>query len=504
MKKIALLFLFLNCCLAFGQAQNQDVLYLKNGSIIKGSILEMDPTTGIKIKTTDGSLFVYKMEEILKTEKMEFVGDEVSQETTEEISQAAIEDVFTSYIAKNRSALQFIGVSKVNGIKKEVEGQQIYDIEYELIIESTAAIYVNDKRSMYNNKSFIDNFDYYIENASAQDVKYSLSKTLKPFNKGTRFLFQGTLPFEQTDNGWRAQTFSNKSYKVVSSNYMTPEMKKREAEEKARLLEELKRKLDWRRDDVASFDFRNLDLKATNVPLFDYGYSNYSLQKSENYSGRNDVLLEMQEVFYSALTSSNRYTEVESSELTSSENSGIVAFSIDKVDFTFVEAGYRCLMSISVKIQGDYKAPNEYTYEYTVPVTAQSTYAIKNYSKREAFNSALGSLRIAIRAFVFKYEPIEIEVLRIETNKRGKPTQVIFKKPEKFISARKITFLVLNPDAVKIEDKTFKITSKVGNCIFKGEIIGDEIICEINGIENRKAFIGCLENNVELIGISIY
>lgn len=44
-----------------------DVVYLKNGSIIKGSIIEMVPDQHIKLKTSDGSLFVFNVSDVLKT-----------------------------------------------------------------------------------------------------------------------------------------------------------------------------------------------------------------------------------------------------------------------------------------------------------------------------------------------------------------------------------------------------------------------------------------------------
>ena len=48
--------------LIFGQSVNE--VYLKNGSIIKGNIVEMDPLNGVKIEANDGSIFVYSMSEI--------------------------------------------------------------------------------------------------------------------------------------------------------------------------------------------------------------------------------------------------------------------------------------------------------------------------------------------------------------------------------------------------------------------------------------------------------
>lgn len=46
-----------------------DIVYLKNGSVIKCTILEQIVGETIKIETSDGSIFVYKMEEVLKITK---------------------------------------------------------------------------------------------------------------------------------------------------------------------------------------------------------------------------------------------------------------------------------------------------------------------------------------------------------------------------------------------------------------------------------------------------
>ncbi len=49
----------------------EDVVYLKNGSIIHGIIIEQIPNESLKIKTKDGSVFVYKMVEVIKLTKEE-------------------------------------------------------------------------------------------------------------------------------------------------------------------------------------------------------------------------------------------------------------------------------------------------------------------------------------------------------------------------------------------------------------------------------------------------
>ena len=48
-----------------------DILYLKNGSVIRGTIIELVPESTVKIRTIDGSIFVYEMEDVERIEKSE-------------------------------------------------------------------------------------------------------------------------------------------------------------------------------------------------------------------------------------------------------------------------------------------------------------------------------------------------------------------------------------------------------------------------------------------------
>ena len=49
----------------------QDVVYLKDGSIIRGTIIEQTPGESLKIETADGSIFVYQMSEVERIAKEE-------------------------------------------------------------------------------------------------------------------------------------------------------------------------------------------------------------------------------------------------------------------------------------------------------------------------------------------------------------------------------------------------------------------------------------------------
>ena len=78
MKKIAaIIFCIIFTSMALSQQEYEEVVYLKNGSVIKGTIIERIPDVSIKIQTKDGNIFVYQMEEI----------DRITKESTKPLEQ---------------------------------------------------------------------------------------------------------------------------------------------------------------------------------------------------------------------------------------------------------------------------------------------------------------------------------------------------------------------------------------------------------------------------------
>lgn len=59
------------------EVQYEDVVYLKNGSIIHGMIIEQIPNETIKIKTADRNVFVFEFDQIEKITKEEVLAGEV-------------------------------------------------------------------------------------------------------------------------------------------------------------------------------------------------------------------------------------------------------------------------------------------------------------------------------------------------------------------------------------------------------------------------------------------
>ncbi len=73
-KYLTLLLFVLTTSLSFSQNNYQDVVYLKNGSIIRGVIIEQVPNKSIKIETVDRNVFVFQMDEIEKLTKEPYQG----------------------------------------------------------------------------------------------------------------------------------------------------------------------------------------------------------------------------------------------------------------------------------------------------------------------------------------------------------------------------------------------------------------------------------------------
>ena len=70
MKKCLLFLILIIASIGVVSAQNyQEVVYLKNGSVVRGVIIEQIPNQRLKIQTSDGNIFVYTFSEVEKITK---------------------------------------------------------------------------------------------------------------------------------------------------------------------------------------------------------------------------------------------------------------------------------------------------------------------------------------------------------------------------------------------------------------------------------------------------
>jgi opacity protein-like surface antigen len=85
------------------QSNYQDVVYLKNGSVIRGMIIEQIPNQSLKIQTADGSLFVYTFEEVEKITK-EAPVETSARPPKEKKPVAGDQTVITAYVSVGLTA----------------------------------------------------------------------------------------------------------------------------------------------------------------------------------------------------------------------------------------------------------------------------------------------------------------------------------------------------------------------------------------------------------------
>lgn len=95
MKKLFLLLVLLLSISSYIEAQNYtEVVYLKNGSIIKGLIIEQVPNVSLKVKTPDGSLIICQMSDVEKITKEEQI---TQKEQWTKISSTASKTTLRGY-----------------------------------------------------------------------------------------------------------------------------------------------------------------------------------------------------------------------------------------------------------------------------------------------------------------------------------------------------------------------------------------------------------------------
>ncbi len=96
MKKNLLFAILIISSTAAALAQDlQDVIHLKNGSIVRGIIIEQIPNKTYKIETSNGSLFIFDCEEIVKISKDREVTQMTKQRKSRDNSNIANEKRFS-------------------------------------------------------------------------------------------------------------------------------------------------------------------------------------------------------------------------------------------------------------------------------------------------------------------------------------------------------------------------------------------------------------------------
>lgn len=190
MKK--LLFSFLFCCVAFlvNAQQYVECVYLKNGSIIKGTIVEQIPNETLKIKTADGSLFVYSFADVVKITK-EVISTPVNNYSRARAGLQVTRHndlLFNGKKVSNSERLQMLGADRFktfNSACRQVRTGRSFLVVGFIMTGITLALSIASAEVEYEEDS-----DYYrsaaIISGAVADVGLCLGFIFKGIGKGRR------------------------------------------------------------------------------------------------------------------------------------------------------------------------------------------------------------------------------------------------------------------------------------------------------------------------------
>lgn len=182
MKKILISILLISLSLStFSQSGYRDIVHLKNGSVIKGIIIEQVPNKQIKIETANGSVFVYNMNEIEKMSKEKVLEQTYGVKNSNENFTASTSK--GKVILSGSSNLSFSSVSPDEG-----------DSENQFVIKTSFGNFVTDNFAV----GAILNYEDY-ESASSfllgPTLRYYFgTSNIKPFIQG-EYLF-GNIKYD--------------------------------------------------------------------------------------------------------------------------------------------------------------------------------------------------------------------------------------------------------------------------------------------------------------------
>ncbi len=115
-KLLTLLLLIFLTTILYSQSNYQDVVYLKNGSIVRGIIIEQVPSESIKIETADRNIFFYEMDEIEKATKEPKLGEAVKFNNNSKFKRGYIGIVELNYLfGVGNHGLSRIEANIING-----------------------------------------------------------------------------------------------------------------------------------------------------------------------------------------------------------------------------------------------------------------------------------------------------------------------------------------------------------------------------------------------------
>ncbi|MDO6599890.1 hypothetical protein [Tenacibaculum sp. 1_MG-2023] len=491
MKKLILLLILFISTFSFSQSQTRDVVYLKNGSIIKGTITEMNPSENLKIKTGDGSLFVYKMSEILKMEKEEFSSPNVNtnnninnnniNNNVEGLSESKAKEVINALFTNKdlSESIKVVGVSEWSSeLRKESSEFRFIAGKVKLNVLNYGKWKVQHASTTFKFKR-IDG-EWYIKDISANFSGYGYV----PYGRWVRGIYEKVSEVK-TKSQIKATTQNN--------------------------IKKLENAGDYKQADISELVLKPIYLKADNVPLFENSSNRFSVKKLPKNCNecRNDNITSIENTVNKAVQSTNRYSSINEDDFKSSSNNAKFTIYVSQITNKHkgvkengADKGFSCSIKYGVSLRANFTSPQEITVKDTKSNTATSS-IWKVYSNKEsAFNGALIELENQIKQLIFRYEPLALSVKAIELDEKGNPEYLVLNEANNLFDKKKVNFYIIESSSLSVNNNKFSASNILGEVTYKKSDFPNEIKMKIKKSKLKKALKEYIGKESELIGMS--
>jgi hypothetical protein len=334
-----------------------------------------------------------------------------------------------------------------------------------------------------------------------------MNSDAKKINQGQRIIANGTINLEETDNGWRVSNFSNSNYKTVSSSYVTENMVSEIKNKKA----ELENQGDWSQSDIAERKLEPIYLESKDVPIFENAITKFEIKKSPSCSDcRNDNINDIASIIKETLIKTNRYSTSENEVFSSFSNTTNWIITINSISFKHLgldkvgkDKGYSCTIHYSNYMDVSLNKPQQLNFKDSKSYFSSTSVFYYYKDKKTAFKAATDKISEQISEFVFKAEPIVLNVMSIELDKKGNPEFIVFDNPNKNIfNTKKIDFNIIEKSTFSFKNSAFQIGNQLGTVEYDKSKYSSMIICPVKNNKLKKQLMDFINNKEALIGLS--
>lgn len=497
MKNIFLfIFIFMSYNSINAQTNYEDVVYLKNGSIIHGIIIEQIPNESIKIKSGQ-NIFVYKISEVQKMTKEEVTSPSANPNNTS--SQTITYDWKSMEIyLKNKletesaGALQYLDFKKTDGASKVVDGQNWYTLYFTFTFQPTINVWKNGNSGItsFAAGGFWTDFKVWTKELTGWDAHLAMDQKLYKANQPIRLT--GRSELYKTETGWKISKLTFNRQELLSAS----EASQMEKEKVAAINSTLN-------NSSSSNPYNQIEKRTyfvNNLPNFKN--ATIELSKIESLSTNFNVS-EVQDIIIKAFENSSRF---ESNTSDKSVNNFSYEFTITSLNYTFDQgkkavsnepyAGYSCKLLLKYKLVN--KTNNSTVYEETL--TFEGGDPKLDTDKSNAYNLCLKRLSKTISNLILFYSPVLSNFESVESSdKKGFPKFIYLDNSKYFSTDMNIFFVIVEESNIYYKGGKLTYSNAIATCDLKG-INDNKLKCKIlSGEEKLKSYI---DNGKKIVAVS--